>query len=277
MDPFLPIAPAGAIRSNSFGPIPTNCSGGSNSEQFVWTNSSQLLPLEQFRGIHLDQFLPIAPAGAFRSNSFGPIPTNYSRGSNWEQFVWTNSYPFHPREQLGAIPLDQFLPIAPTGAIWSNSFGAIPSNCSGGSNSEHFVWTISYQLLQREELGAIHLDHFYPISPAMQFEAIRLDQFLPIAPAGAIRSNSFGPIPPNCSRWSNLEEFVWTNSSQLLPWEQFGGIRLDQFLPIAPAGAIRRKSFGPIPPNYSRGSNWEQFVWTNSYPFHSREQLGAIR
>ena len=217
MDQFLPIALGGAIRSNSFGPIPPNCPCGSNSEEFVWTNSSQLLPLVQFGGI-----------------------------------LWTNSSQFLPREQFGGIRLDQFLPIAPARAIGSNSFGAIPSNCSGGSNSEQFVGTNSYQLLPRKELGAIHLDQFLPISPTMQFDAIRLDQILPIASAGAIRSDSFGPIQPNCPRGSNSEEFVWTNSSQLLPLEQFGVIHLDQFLPIAPAGAIRRNSFGAIGRNWSK-------------------------
>ena len=190
MDQFHPIAPAGAIGSNSFGPIPPNCSRGSNWEQFVWTNSiqllpreqlgaicssgsnwgqfvwtnsTQLLPREQLGAIRLDQFLPIAPAGAIGSNTFGPIPPNCSRGSN-----------------LVAIRLDQFHPIAPAGANWSNSFGPFPPNCSRGSNWEQFVWTNSIQLLPQEQLGAI-----------------RLDQFLPIAPTGAIGSNSSGPLSPN--------------------------------------------------------------------------------
>ena len=169
-----------AIGSNSFGPIPPNCSHGSKWEQFIWTNSTQLLPREQSGAFSLDQFLPIAPAGAIGSNSFGPIPPNCSRESNWEQFVLTNSTQLLPREQLGAIRLDQFLPIAAAGAIGSNLFGPIPPNCSRGSNWEQFVWTNSYQLLPQEQLGVI-----------------RLDQFLSIAPVGAIGSNSFGPIPPN--------------------------------------------------------------------------------
>ena len=264
LDQFLPIAPA-AIGRNSFGPIPLNCSSGSNWkqfvwtnstqllpgsnwEQFIWTNSTQLLPREQLGAIRLDQFLPIAPAGAIGSNSFGPIPSNCSRGSNWEQFggVWTNSTQLLPREQLGAIRLDQFLPIAPAGAIGSNTFGPIPPNCSRGSNWEQFVWTNSTQLLPREQIGAIRLDHFHQIAPAV-----------------AIGSNSFGPIPSNCSRGSNWEQFVWTNSSQLLPREQLGAIRLDHLVPIDPAGAIGSNSFGQIASNCSRGSNWEQFVWTN--------------
>ena len=188
MDQFLSIALVKAIGSNSFGPIPPNCSHGSNWEQFVWTNSSKLLPREQLRAICLDQFHPIAPAGDIGSNSFGPIPPNSSHGSKWEQFVWTTSFQLIRREQLGAIRLDKLLPIAPAGAIGSNSFGPIPFNCSRGSNWEQFVWTISSQLLPREQLGAF-----------------RMDQFHPIAPAGAIGSNSFGPIPPNCCRGSNWE------------------------------------------------------------------------
>ena len=237
---------------------PQYCTHGSNWEQFVWTYSTQLLPQELLGAILLDQFHPIAPAGAIGSNSFGPIPPNCSRGSIWEQFVWTNSTQLLPREQLGEIRLDQFLPIAPMHR----------------SNRELFVWTYSSQLIRREQLGAI-----------------RLDKLLPIAPAGAIGSNSFGPIASNCFRGSNWEQFVWTYSSQLLQREQLGAIRLDQLLPIAPAGAIGSNlllreqlgairldqfhpfapagaigsnSFGPIPPNCSRGSNWEQFVWTNS-------------
>ena len=180
MDEFLSIALVGAIGSNSFGPIPPNCSRGSNWEQFVWTNSSQLLPREQLGAIRLDQFHPIAPGKAIRSNSFGPIPPNCYRGSNWEQFVWTNSSQLLQWEQLGTICLDQFHPISPAGAIGINSFGPFPPNCSRGSNLKQFVWTNSYQLLPQEQLGAI-----------------RLDQFLSIAPVGAIGSNSFGPIPPN--------------------------------------------------------------------------------
>ena len=77
---LLPIAPAGAIRSNSFGPIAPNCSRGSNSEKFVWTNCPQLLPREQFGAIRLDQLLPIAPAGAIRRNWLGTIaPTRAIR------------------------------------------------------------------------------------------------------------------------------------------------------------------------------------------------------
>ena len=89
--------------------------------------------MEQLRAIRLDQFLPIALAGAFGCNSFGPISLNCSSGSNWELFVWTNSIQLLPREQFGAIRLDQFLPIAPTEEIGSNSFGQIASNCSGGA------------------------------------------------------------------------------------------------------------------------------------------------
>ena len=171
MDQFLPIAAVGAIGNNLFGPIPPNFSRGSNWDQFVWTISSQLLPREQFEAIRLDQFLPIAPAGAIGSNSFGPIPLNCSSGSNWKQFVWTNSSQLIRREQFGAIRLDKLLP-----------------NCSRGRNWEQFIWTNSTQLLPRELLGAISLE-----------------QFLPIAHTGAIGSNSFGPIPPNCSRGSNWE------------------------------------------------------------------------
>ena len=144
MDQFHPIAPAGAIRSNSFGPIPPNCSHGRNWEQFVWTNCFQLLRRGNWEQLvwttssqllpRMDQFLPIVPAGAIRSNSFGRISLNCSSGSNWKQFVLTNSTQLLPREQLGAIRLDQFLPIAPAGAIGSNSFGPIPPNCSRESN-----------------------------------------------------------------------------------------------------------------------------------------------
>ena len=133
----------------------------------------------------------------------------------------------------------QLLPIAPAGAIGSNSFGPIAPNCSRGSDSELFVWTICSQLLPRERLGAIRLDQLLPNAPAGAIRAIRLDLLLPIAPAGAIGSNLFGPIAPNCPRGSDWEQFVWTNWSQLFPRERFGAIRLDQLLPIAPAGAIR--------------------------------------
>ena len=223
MDQLLPIAPAGAIRSNSFGPSATNCSRGSNSEQFIWTNCSLLLPLERFGDVRLDQLLP-REAGAIRSNVFRPIAPNCSRGSNSELFVWTNCSQLLRRERL------------------SNSIGSIAPNCSRGSNSEQFVWTNLSQLLPREPFGAIHLD-----------------QLLPIAPAGAIRSDSVGPIAP-----------------QLLPREQFGAIRLDQLLPIAPAGAIRSNLFGPIAPKCSRGSNSEQFVWTNCSQSLPLEQFGEI-
>ena len=37
-----------------------------------------------------------------------------------EQFVWTNCSQLLPREQFGAIRLDQLLPTAPAGAIWSH-------------------------------------------------------------------------------------------------------------------------------------------------------------
>ena len=224
--------------------------------QFVWTNSTQLLPWDQLGAIRLDKLLPIAPAGAIWSNSFGPIPSNCSRGSNREQCVWTNSSHLLTREQLRAIGLEQFLPIAPAGAIGSNAFGPIPLNCSSERNSEQFFWTNSFQLL-----------------PRVQLRAIRLDQFLPIAPAGAIGSNSFGPISSNCSRRSIWEQFVWTYSSQLIQWLQLEAIRLDQFLPIAPTVAIGSILFGPIPPNCSLGSNFEQFVWTNSTQLLPREQL----
>ena len=199
LDHFLPNDPAGTIGSNSFGQIASNCSSGSNWELFFWTNSFQLLPREQLGAICLDHFLPIATAGAIGSISYGPFPSNCSRGSNWEQFVWTNSSQLLPREQLGVICLDQLHPISPAGAIGSNSFGPIPPNFSRGSNWEQFVWTNSNQLLPREQLGAI-----------------RLDQFHPIAPVGASGSNSLGPIPPNCSRRSIWVQFVWTNFSQLL-------------------------------------------------------------
>ena len=139
LDQLLPFAPAGAIGSNSFGPIAPNCSRGSNSEQFVWTNCSQLLPRERFGAIRLDQLLPIAPAGAIGSNSFGPIAINYSCGSDWEQFVWNNCSQLLLRERIEAIRLDQLLPIAPAGAIGSNSFGPTAPNCSSGSDSEQFV------------------------------------------------------------------------------------------------------------------------------------------
>ena len=87
---MLPIAPAGAIGSNLFGIIAPNCHRGSEWEQFVWTNYSQLFPRERFEAIRLDQLLPIAPA-----------------------FVWTNCSQMLPRERFGAIRLDHLLPIAP--------------------------------------------------------------------------------------------------------------------------------------------------------------------
>ena len=151
LDQFVPLAHAGAIESNWFGTIPSNCSRRSNWEQCIWTDSSQLLQREKFGAILLDQFLSIAPAGAIESNSFGPIPPNCSRGSNWEQFVWTNFVQLLPQEHLGAIRLDLFIPIDPVVAIGSNSFGPIPPNCSHGSNREHFVWTNSSQLLPRQQ------------------------------------------------------------------------------------------------------------------------------
>ena len=183
MEQLLPIAPAGKNRRNSFGPFAPICSRGSNSEQFIWSNFSkllpreqfgairllpiapagairsnsfeQLLPREQFRAISLEHLLPIAPAGAIRSNLFGPFAP---RGSNSEQLVWSNCSQLLPREQFGAICLEQLLPIALAGAIRSNSFGPFAPNCSRMSNSDQFVWSNCSQKLPLEHFGEIRLE-----------------------------------------------------------------------------------------------------------------------
>ena len=123
-----------------------------------------------------------------------------------------------PREQFGAIGLNELLRIAPAGAIVPNQFlriapaGAIGSNWSKTNCSE---------LLPREQLGA-----FGP------------NELLRIAPAGAIGSNWSKRIAPNRSHGSNLELFLQTNCSESLPREQLGAIGQSELLRIAPAGAI---------------------------------------
>ena len=104
----------------------------------------------------------------------------------------------------------------------------------------------------------------------------------PIATVGTIGSNSCGdelrkflPRGSNweqfvwtnraiCSRGSNWEQFVWCELRQLLPWQQLGAIRIDklrQLLPWEQLGRAIRVVTNCA--NSSRGSNWEQFVWTN--------------
>ena len=111
-----------AIRSNSFRPIASNLSRGSSSEQFVWTNCSELLPWDQLGAIGLNELLRIANAGQIGSNWSKQIAPNCSRGSNWEQLVYTNCSELLPGEQLFLINFSELLQRERLGAIGNSMY-----------------------------------------------------------------------------------------------------------------------------------------------------------
>ena len=103
---------------------------GSNWEQLLEANCSELLPREQLGAIGPNELLRIAPAGAIGSKRIVP---NCSCRTYWEQLLQTNCLELLPRDQLGAIGPNELLRIAPVGAIGSKR---IAPNCSRGSNWE---------------------------------------------------------------------------------------------------------------------------------------------
>ena len=127
---------------------------------------SQLLPRERFGAIHLDQLLLIAPAGAIRNNSFGPI--------------------------------------APNRSCWSNSAKLARNNCSHRSNSARCDGLLHFRGINLQQIGTIRRTAndcctftSSTCNNSAQLGALRL--------IGALLRDQSATIPHNSARCDGLQ------------------------------------------------------------------------